>query len=378
MSDMGNISGTSGLSRMGDLLGMGGVNGVIDLLGVGRMGGLSRMGSISGSSSMGGMIGVSGLSGMGGSSRASGISSASGMKGAGKYESKLSYPEFCAKTRSGMAIGMTNCLIAGIGGQGTILAARLIGGAAMAAGLSVRGSETIGMAQRGSGVVSHVRMGGAIFSPLIPLGEADVLIAFEPGEAVSAARFLAPGGVAVVCDRPVMPSDTTSAGAAGGSIGARAAGGTSAAGGARSIGGASAADGARLAGAAGGAGSTGGMAAADAADALGAGADAAGNTRAAGAAGGSAVAGTAAPAYSPSACISWLRENIKTLRLADGDALIGQIGARCLNVALIGMALSLGAFPFSAGDMEDAIRQRVPERYAEMNMGALRIGMEWR
>ncbi|MDR1061428.1 MAG: indolepyruvate oxidoreductase subunit beta [Clostridiales bacterium] len=253
----------------------------------------------------------------------------------------------------GAGTGMTNCLIAGIGGQGTILAARLIGTAAMAAGLSVRGSETIGMAQRGSGVVSHVRMGGVIFSPLIPPGEADALIAFEPGEAVSAARFLAPGGVAVVCDRPVQPSGVPS--------GAGRAGGASAAGDAGSAGaaGTGAATGAGGAGAAGATSVAGG----------------AGN---AGNAGGAGDTSAGAPAYSADACISWLKKNIKPLRLADGDALIRQIGPRCLNVALIGMALSMGAFPFSAGDMEAAIRQRVPEKYAEMNIGALRLGMEWR
>ena len=51
-----------------------------------------------------------------------------------------------------------NCLITGVGGQGTVLLSRLIGDAALARGLNVRGSETIGMAQRGGSVVSHIRM----------------------------------------------------------------------------------------------------------------------------------------------------------------------------------------------------------------------------
>ncbi|MDR1440759.1 MAG: 2-oxoacid:acceptor oxidoreductase family protein [Clostridiales bacterium] len=257
---------------------------------------------------------------------------------------------------------MTNCLIVGIGGQGTILAARLIGTAAMAAGLSVRGSETIGMAQRGSGVASHVRMGGAIYSPLIPPGEADVLIAFEPGEAVSAAHYLSPGGVAVVCDRPVQPSAAAraagslgTAGLAAGASGAEGAEGRSAGGAARSAAGSSAGDttDSLAGGLAGGAayGSTGG------------------------ASGPALRAASSGNAYSAAECVGWLRRNVKPLLIADGEALIGQIGARCLNVALIGIAVGLGAFPFSLADMEAAIAQRVREKHVKMNIDALRIGI---
>jgi indolepyruvate ferredoxin oxidoreductase beta subunit len=100
----------------------------------------------------------------------------------------------------------TNCLIAGVGGQGTVLAARIIGAAAMIAGFNVRGSETIGMAQRGGSVTSHVRMGREIASPLIPTGRADVVLAFEPGEALRKIDFLKPGGIFIVCDRPLVPA----------------------------------------------------------------------------------------------------------------------------------------------------------------------------
>ena len=100
-----------------------------------------------------------------------------------------------------------NCLIAGVGGQGTVLAARVLGAAALAAGLDVRGSETIGMAQRGGSVTSHVRMGkNIIASPLIPSGCADVILAFEPGEALRTIRFLKPDGMFIVCDRPIVPA----------------------------------------------------------------------------------------------------------------------------------------------------------------------------
>jgi indolepyruvate ferredoxin oxidoreductase beta subunit len=97
-----------------------------------------------------------------------------------------------------------NCLITGVGGQGTVLLSRLIGEAAVNRGLDVRGSETIGMAQRGGSVMSHLRIGGAS-SPLIGPGGADLLIAFEPAEAVRAFPFLAPRGHLVVLDRGVPP-----------------------------------------------------------------------------------------------------------------------------------------------------------------------------
>jgi len=103
-------------------------------------------------------------------------------------------------------------MIVGVGGQGTILAARLVGMAAMARGLDVRGSETIGMAQRGGSVVSHVRVAPSaewIPSPLIPLGMADALVGFEPGEAVRCLPYVKPGGALVVCDRAVPPVTAT-------------------------------------------------------------------------------------------------------------------------------------------------------------------------
>jgi indolepyruvate ferredoxin oxidoreductase beta subunit len=100
---------------------------------------------------------------------------------------------------------ITSSLITGVGGQGTVLMSRLIGAAAIASGLDVRGSETIGMAQRGGSVVSHIRMGDHIHSPLIPPGKADVIIAFEPAEAVRVLPFLSPEGRMLVLDRGVMP-----------------------------------------------------------------------------------------------------------------------------------------------------------------------------
>jgi Pyruvate:ferredoxin oxidoreductase and related 2-oxoacid:ferredoxin oxidoreductases, gamma subunit len=101
---------------------------------------------------------------------------------------------------------MINCLIAGVGGQGTVLASKLIAVAAMEKGLAVRTTETIGMAQRGGSVVSHVRMGDIIHAPLIPIGEADLIIAFEPAEAVRVLPYLKKGGHVIVCDSPIQPA----------------------------------------------------------------------------------------------------------------------------------------------------------------------------
>ena len=77
-----------------------------------------------------------------------------------------------------------NCILAGVGGQGTVLASKLIARTALNNSMHVRTAETIGMAQRGGCVVSHVRTGKIIHSPLIPLGQADLIIGFEPAEAV--------------------------------------------------------------------------------------------------------------------------------------------------------------------------------------------------
>jgi indolepyruvate ferredoxin oxidoreductase beta subunit len=97
-----------------------------------------------------------------------------------------------------------NCLITGVGGQGTVLLSRLIGEAALNRGLEVRGSETIGMAQRGGSVTSHLRIGEGAFSPLIPPGKADLIIAFECAEALRALPFLAPAGKMLALDRGLM------------------------------------------------------------------------------------------------------------------------------------------------------------------------------
>ena len=98
-----------------------------------------------------------------------------------------------------------SCLLCGVGGQGTVLASRIIAAAAMDNRLSAKTAETIGMAQRGGSVVSHVRIGKSVASPMIPMGGADVLLGFEPGEAAASLPYLKAGGTLIVCRQEVTP-----------------------------------------------------------------------------------------------------------------------------------------------------------------------------
>lgn len=97
-----------------------------------------------------------------------------------------------------------NCVICGVGGQGNVLASRLIAQVLLARDEHVKTAETIGMAQRGGSVASHVR-GGHPQSPLVPLGCADCIIAFEPGEAVRCIDYLAPSGTIIVNTQAAQP-----------------------------------------------------------------------------------------------------------------------------------------------------------------------------
>lgn len=103
---------------------------------------------------------------------------------------------------------MRNVLLTGVGGQGTVLAAKVLAQAAQAKGWQVRTAETIGMAQRGGSVVSHVRMGDngeEVIAPLVEKGTADMIIAFEPAEAARVLPYLAPDGVMVSATTSIQP-----------------------------------------------------------------------------------------------------------------------------------------------------------------------------
>lgn len=108
----------------------------------------------------------------------------------------------------------TNIILCGVGGQGTILASKLIASAAMERSIPVKTAETIGMAQRGGSVFSHVRLGDDVASPLMARGAADLIIAFEPAEAARQLPFLKKGGCVVVSTRPVVPVSAMTGGPA--------------------------------------------------------------------------------------------------------------------------------------------------------------------
>lgn len=98
-----------------------------------------------------------------------------------------------------------NIILCGVGGQGTVLASKLISSVAMEKGLKVMSAETIGMSQRGGSVFSFIRIGDEVLTPMIGEGEADIIIAFEPGEAVRMLPYLKEDGQMIVSAAEVMP-----------------------------------------------------------------------------------------------------------------------------------------------------------------------------
>ncbi|WP_027364423.1 indolepyruvate oxidoreductase subunit beta [Desulfotruncus alcoholivorax] len=96
-------------------------------------------------------------------------------------------------------------LMVGVGGQGTILASKVLAAAARAVGYDVKVSEIHGMAQRGGSVVTQVRLGEKVHSPLISEGEADVILAFEQLEALRWLSYLKPGGAVIINDQQIYP-----------------------------------------------------------------------------------------------------------------------------------------------------------------------------
>lgn len=98
-----------------------------------------------------------------------------------------------------------NILIAGVGGQGTLLASRILGKYAELKEFDCKLSEVHGMAQRGGSVVTYVRFGEKIYSPVISEGDADVILAFEKLEANRYVHFLKKDGLAIVNVQEIMP-----------------------------------------------------------------------------------------------------------------------------------------------------------------------------
>ncbi|UCC73642.1 MAG: indolepyruvate oxidoreductase subunit beta [Gemmatimonadota bacterium] len=102
-------------------------------------------------------------------------------------------------------MAVTNVLIAGVGGQGAVLASELLALAAVAAGHDVKQGEFHGVAQRGGAVFSHVRFGDRVYSPMARCGDVDFLLALERLEALRYAHFVKPGGTIIVNDHKVEP-----------------------------------------------------------------------------------------------------------------------------------------------------------------------------
>ncbi len=93
--------------------------------------------------------------------------------------------------------GVTNIMIAGLGGQGVLMASRIVANAAFRAGLDVKQSELHGMSQRGGSVSSDVRFGREVFSPMVPTGEADFLVVVAPDQIEVCRHQLREGGVLI-------------------------------------------------------------------------------------------------------------------------------------------------------------------------------------
>ncbi len=183
-----------------------------------------------------------------------------------------------------------NIVLCGVGGQGTVLASKLIAAAAMKKDIPVMSAETIGMAQRGGSVFSHIRMGEGLYAPMIAKGTADIIIGFEPGEAVRQLPYLREGGQVIVSQRAIMPVTAT-------------------------------------------------------------------------------LSGTP---YSDGEMTAYLKERIPNLIIVDTERACRKIGSpKVLNLLLLGAAIHSGALGLNEDEIKDAVRERLPERFHELNFQAL-------
>ena len=98
-----------------------------------------------------------------------------------------------------------NIMIVGVGGQGTLLASRILGAVAVGGGYDVKVSEVHGMSQRGGSVVTYVKYDKKVYSPIIGKGEADIILAFELLEAYRALPYLKKGGKMIVNTQKINP-----------------------------------------------------------------------------------------------------------------------------------------------------------------------------
>lgn len=188
-------------------------------------------------------------------------------------------------------------VLSGIGGQGTVLASRLIASVALSRGVPVRTAETIGMAQRGGTVLTHVRYGDTPtdvpHTSLVPLGAASLAIAFEPGEAQRVLPYLAPDAAMVVARRAIPPTTATLAGVD----------------------------------------------------------------------------------YDGSEQLAYLKQQVPTLVVVDGDAVCRALGnPRVLNVVLLGAAAGTGMLGMEANELACAVERLVKPAFIDINKQALEAG----
>lgn len=183
-----------------------------------------------------------------------------------------------------------NILLCGVGGQGTVLASKLIAAAAMKKGLSVMSAETIGMAQRGGSVFSYIRIGENLHSPMIAEGTADMILGFEPGETVRMLPYLKKDGRVIVSKKSIMP----------------------------------------------------------------------------------VTAALSNHIYQGEEMISYLQKQVEKLLVIDTEKACKELGSsKVLNLLLLGAAVHTGALGLSEEDITEAVRERIPEKYHELNFRAL-------
>lgn len=183
-----------------------------------------------------------------------------------------------------------NIVLCGVGGQGTVLASKLIAAAAMKKGISVMSAETIGMAQRGGSVFSHIRLGEHLHSPMIAKGTADIIIGFEPAEAVRMLPYLKDNGQVIVSSHAIMPVTSTLSGAD----------------------------------------------------------------------------------YDEKKMILYLKKVVNNLLVVDSEKACHELGSsKVLNILLLGAAISSGALGLTEEEIQDAIKERLPEKFHDLNYRAL-------
>ena len=183
-----------------------------------------------------------------------------------------------------------NIVLCGVGGQGTVLASKLIAAAAMKKGISVMSAETIGMAQRGGSVFSHIRLGEHLHSPMIAKGTADIIIGFEPAEAVRMLPYLKEHGQVIVSSHAIMPVTSTLSGAD----------------------------------------------------------------------------------YNGKEMILYLKKVVSNLLVVDSEKACHELGSsKVLNILLLGAAISSGALGLTEEEIQDAIKERLPEKFHDLNYRAL-------